>query len=211
MTENPSWRAVAPLHNTVIHTDSALIHVTAIGPVKVTYSTVLALLPGLHARPPKLPSPDSEDVPMPRPVIVPPPEGYDFIFHLGAGRNGALSIEQVGHKSGYGNPGVDGKMAPVIATSTKPREFSAADHFETERIRQNAGGQPSENVGADPDPDSLRGFAEGYECFPEELRTEVDVPGLIEHLKQQGETVSTPSQMVSKGQPHMGPLASHSL
>ncbi|KAF8584822.1 peptidase C15, pyroglutamyl peptidase I-like protein [Ramaria rubella] len=151
--DNPSWRAVKPLHNALIHTDSAIIHVTTVGPIKVTYPAVLSLIPGLHARPPRLPAPDCLDAPILEPIITPPPEGYDFVFHLGAGRNGALSLEQLGHKLGYRNPGVDGKKAPVIAMEAP-----------------------------------VRGFAEGYERFPEELQTEVDVQGVMEHLKQQGET-----------------------
>lgn len=199
MTENLSWLCIAPLHNTLIQTKSATIHVTALGPLKVSYSTILSLVPGLHARPPTLPSPTSEDAPMPEPAVAPLPEGYDFTFHLGAGYNGALSIEQVGHKSGYRNPGVDGKMAPIITKGgdMASREESEADRFERERLRQ---GNPNPNgngtlddqkdTASHAEPEALRGFAEGYECFPEVLRTEVDVPGLMEHLKQQGETVS---------------------
>ncbi|KAF8512421.1 hypothetical protein JB92DRAFT_2928574 [Gautieria morchelliformis] len=194
VTDNPSWRAVVPLHNTLIHTDSATIHVTAIGPLEVTYSTILSVVPGLHARPPQLPPLNSEYAPMPEPVIAPPPEGYDLTFHLGAGRNGALSIEQVGHKTGYRSPGVDGKMAPVVAvTSNRLGQASAAEQFETERLRQGTKG-PNGNaldddvISANAKPEPSHGFAKGYECFPEELRTEVDVPGLIKHLEQQGET-----------------------
>ena len=127
---------------------------------------------------------------MPAPAVPPPPGGYDLILHLGAGRNGALSIEQIGHKSGYQSKDVDGKMAPVVAprTDAHPREISAAERFETDRLRQGAKGDCGDNA----ESESVRGFAEGYACFPEELRTEVDVPGVIAHLKRQGETVSPP-------------------
>jgi hypothetical protein len=50
--------------------------------VPVTYKAVLDSIPGLHARPPRLPETrqrDEEDLP----VIPPPEKGYDFIFHVG--------------------------------------------------------------------------------------------------------------------------------
>ena len=201
ITQNPSWLAVAPLHNTVIKTASASIHITTVGPVRVAYEAVLSLVPGLHARPPRLPSLDSRDIPMPEPAAEPPAEGYDFVFHLGAGNNGKLSIEQVGHKSGYRSPGVDGKLAPVMgAVPVLHATPSVAEQFEAERLRRGTESISDEGEGEDEDsgPDDngatrqRRGFAEGYECFPEELHTEIDVPGVIEHLKQQGETVSPP-------------------
>lgn len=116
-------------------------------------------------------------------MVPPPPDGYDFTFHLGAGPNGALSLEQVGHKSGYRQPDVNGELAPVIGTADakvqEPEQQSVAErqHQTTEAELE------SRNA-------PLRGFGAGYECFPEVLHTEVDVPGLIAHLKQQGETVS---------------------
>jgi pyroglutamyl-peptidase len=138
---NPSWLTVAPLHDTIIETPSASIHVTAVGPLKVAYRPVLSVVADLHARPPRLPNPGSEVLagPPPKgPVVPPPPEGYDFVLHLGQGRQGGLSIVQVGHKSGYLDPGVDGEGAPDISIhNTKfPNAPSPTPQFETSRISQ---------------------------------------------------------------------------
>ncbi|KAF8513021.1 peptidase C15, pyroglutamyl peptidase I-like protein [Hysterangium stoloniferum] len=184
---NPSWACTSPLHNAVLHTPSgATIHITVLGPVRVSYPAVLKLLPGIHARPPRLPTIDETESIFDKPLldVQPPPEdGYDFVFHLGAGMNGAISLEQLGHKTGYSMPGVDGVYAPITKSGGAGgvKTLSEADKFENGRsVGQNVERMPAVFGGS-------RGFADGYEPFPEELRTEVDVAGLIAHLKRQGE------------------------
>jgi pyroglutamyl-peptidase len=152
---------------------------------------VLKLLPGIHARPPRLPTAEEADFIFDEPLLgdeQPPPEkGYDFVLHVGAGSNGAIRFEQLGHKTGYRLPGVDDIFAPVVNSSKagEVKAASEADKFEKERMEPYGREKPTA-------PWELRGFAEGYEAFPEELYTEVDVAGLIAHLKRNGETVCIP-------------------
>ena len=111
----------------------------------------------------------------------PPAEGYDFILHVGAGRPGGLHVERLGHKSGYYNPDVDGKYAPVI-DSTVPAlspDESQADVFEQERLGSK-GKESKKN----------RGFGKEYDEFSEELTTKIDVDSLIQSLNTEGFLVS---------------------
>lgn len=186
---NPSWGCTKPLHNTVIQTQSgAKIHITVLGPVCVAYDTVLKLISLIHARPPRLPITPAEAAeiidpsePMPSPdnFATPPESGYDFILHVGAGRNGAACLEQIGHKSGYFAPDVRGKYAPIIPQSqVSAKSVSEAESFERERLGSNAKLANGKET---------RGFGIGYEVFPEELHTEVDVNAVIAGLKDSGE------------------------
>jgi len=211
--ENPSWLAVKPLHNTVLYTDPPVdaithddhvimtddmedmiphpqpIHITALE-IPVSYQAVLAVTPGLHARPPHLPR--SND---PTHVMPPPPaNGYDFMFHIGVAGRGPLRIEKLSHKNGYRMKDADGQYAPVVHLPKEgPRD--AAEASEVERMEQflglvsspsahgSSGGEGgNENVEIPPN----RGFGKGYENFPEEIHTEIDVPKLINYLKETG-------------------------
>jgi pyroglutamyl-peptidase len=71
------------------------------------YEDVLNIVPGLHLRPPQLP----EDVPD---GTEPPPEGYDFIFHVGAAGRGSLRMEIIGHKYGYNMKDASGAFCAVV-------------------------------------------------------------------------------------------------
>ncbi|TDL21721.1 peptidase C15, pyroglutamyl peptidase I-like protein [Rickenella mellea] len=127
-SKNPSWLAVSPLHNTVLQPEpisapithgaqeilppakgkrpARAIHITALQ-VPVTYSDVLSIVPGVHARPPILPS--STDL-----FPQPPSGGYDFVLHVGVAPSGTLRIERLAHKLGYGLPDADNKMPPDL-------------------------------------------------------------------------------------------------
>lgn len=191
LTTNPSWSCTKPLHNTVIRTSSgAKIHCTALGPLHVSYDAVLKLLPIIYDHPPRLPNPTeateiidpSEPMPAPENFAAPPKSGYDFIFHVGAGSNGAAFLEQIGHKTGYKSPDVDGNYAPHIHDAQpSTKSISEAEKFERERL-----GSAAKHL----DGQVTRGFGTGYENFPEELKTEVDVASVISGLKRSGETVS---------------------
>ncbi|KAI5117224.1 hypothetical protein M0805_008694 [Coniferiporia weirii] len=206
-SENPSWLAVKKLHNIILETQSATvpvtfgsqevlaggenpaegprsIHVTALE-VPVKYSAVLSTVPGLHARPPILP-PLSDARGSRGPP--PPPDGYDFVLHVGAGRKGNLRAEKLGHKLGYSMPDVGGEFAPVVPGGSAPSHgdkagarTEAAEAFERARI----GFEGKGNV--------VRGFGEGYEQFDEDLRTAVDVDELVERLKEIGVEQIEPS------------------
>ncbi|KAI0743936.1 peptidase C15 pyroglutamyl peptidase I-like protein [Daedaleopsis nitida] len=191
--ENPSWLAVKPLHNTVLYSDpptdlqpadqSAMItdemeeflrrpqqiHITTLE-VPVTYQAVLSTVPGLHGRPPVLPRPNDPNFALP----PPPATGYDFIFHIGVAGRGPLRIERLGHKNGYRMKDADGEYAPIVHL---PKD-TAGDTAEAELARM-------EQVVDIPLPPN-RGFGKGYETFPDEISTDVDVPKLIVHLKESG-------------------------
>lgn len=188
---NPSWSCTKPLHNTVIQTQSgAKIYITALGPICVAYDSVLKLVPLIHARPPQLPTPaeateiidPSEPMPPPDNFATPPDSGYDLVLHVGAGSNGAACLEQIGHKSGYSAPDVRQEYAPIIPQNqaSTVKSVSQAELFERKRLGSSAKLADGEQ----------RGFGAGYEVFPEELQTEVDVRSVLAGLKSSGEAVS---------------------
>jgi len=75
----------------------------------MVYSEILSALPGLHMKPPHLPSwVDAETFP-------PPPErGYDFFFHVGGAGRGGLRMEIIGHKFGYNMKDASGSFCAVV-------------------------------------------------------------------------------------------------
>lgn len=81
--------------------------------VPVVYETVLAVVPGMHARPAVLP-PSSN-----RPA---PKGGYDFVLHVGVAGPGSLRLENLARKTGYNLPDAEGQYAPVVITSNNTHE-----------------------------------------------------------------------------------------
>lgn len=172
------------------------IHITVLE-VPVSYQAVLNTVPGLHARPPVLPRPND-----PAFAIPPPPaNGYDFIFHIGVAGRGPLRIERIGHKNGYRMKDADGEYAPIVHLPKDPiRDSADAELERMERMLVGAslpgpsgpeGPGPAEVMEIPPVPN--RGFGKGYENFPDELSTEIDVPKLIVHLKENGIDVRVPA------------------
>jgi len=119
---NPSWLAVKALYNAVLSaekvpqpgggTDGTLgtrqIYVTVLE-VPTVYESVLQTVPGLHEKPPVLPS--TAD-----PAFAPahlPSDGFDFILHVGVAGPGGVSLEKLGHKLGYNKPDAENKYAPI--------------------------------------------------------------------------------------------------
>ncbi|KAH8101496.1 hypothetical protein BXZ70DRAFT_891500 [Cristinia sonorae] len=190
---NPSWLAVRPLHNTILHTESPAvpvthkntivedppasprqIHITTLE-VPVTYDAVLTQIPGLHQSPPVFPTHTDPSFSIP----PPPYKGYDFIMHVGVAGPGPLALEKLAHKSGYLSKDVDDKLAPEMNAQEgekADRELSAAELFEGER----AGGISFTSSAIQ------RGFAEGYETFDEELFTQIDTDELCTYLRSVG-------------------------
>lgn len=203
---NPSWLAVQSLHNTVIHVEVPLepaAHDDPLNPpssipisdptttlreirittlcVPVTYEDVLSTVPGLHARPPVLPPIEN--------ASPPPPSGYDLVLHVGVAGRGPLRIERIGHKFGYNMKDANGCHAPIVRVagdeaSRRPSVPSPAERMERARLGYEIegpidGGEPPK-----------RGFGKGYELFPEEIYTDVDVEKLVHHLKKSGVEVS---------------------
>lgn len=171
---NPSWLAVKPLHDTILTADSLSRvdeHDKAVPlgrPIHVTtlevpteYEYVLNTVPGFHARPPVLPLDNS---------IAPPHDGYDFILHVGVAPPGPLRVERLGHKSGYTKKDASGELAPIIVQSLTEQKESSDDE---------------ESKGP------LRGFAAGYETFPDVLATNIDVDHLVKDLQQSGTAIQT--------------------
>jgi len=150
-----------------------------LGPILVTYPAVLAIVPTIHSVPPFFPP--LSDILHERTTLEPdlplPEDGFDMILHLGAGRNGAVSMETLGHGRGYTARDVQGGLPPLarVAGQTLQGIMSEAERFERERMH-------SQNVD-----DYDGGYGEGYECFPGILETEVDVQGLMTHLGRIGE------------------------
>ncbi|KZP16384.1 peptidase C15, pyroglutamyl peptidase I-like protein [Athelia psychrophila] len=172
--ENPSWLAVRALHNAVLPGQSSKqIHITSYM-VPVSYDTVLAAVPGLHARPPILPSDHNRD------TLPPPPHGYDLIIHVGAGDPGAVTLERCAHKTGYRLPDANGKFAPIVETSPAPGpnpvDISAAERREIQRLRSDDGTAASAAV--------VRGFGPGFEEFDDVLETSLDIDGLVTSLEK---------------------------
>lgn len=178
------------------------IHITALE-VPVSYQAVLSTVPGLHGRPPALPRPSDPSVPIPQP----PPNGFDFIFHVGVAGRGPLRIERLGHKNGYRMKDADGEYAPIVHLPKDPiRDSADAELERMERMLVGAslpgpsgaeGPGPVEVMEIPPVPN--RGFGKGYENFPDELSAEIDVPKLIVHLKENGIDVRVPAAVVFLG------------
>jgi len=210
-SENPSWLAVKPLHNSVLYTqspttpvthngadvlheppastngkhDSQLIHITALE-VPVTYADVLSIVPRLHARPPVLPEViDSPKTTNPTTFFIPPPpEGYDFIFHIGAGLPGDLRVETLAHKTGYKSPDVDGKYAPIIEDAG---EDGSPETDAQRRERERLGiVNDASSLGKLLSKSPTRGFGEGYEHFEDELYSNIKVETLVKELREGG-------------------------
>ncbi|KAI0689748.1 hypothetical protein BC835DRAFT_229128 [Cytidiella melzeri] len=182
------------------------IHITALV-IPMAYQDVLAITPGLHARPPVLPTPAD-------PAFAPtnlPQNGFDLIFHVGVAGRGPLRIERLGHKLNYNMKDVDGQYAPVVQLPKEPappQEPAEAERLEMQKSlsvsASSIDGFPSEPKGlrasmdisnADGEPAVVthhqkhrprRGFGKGYEGFADELYTEIDVTKLINHLKRTG-------------------------
>ncbi|KAF8444519.1 hypothetical protein L210DRAFT_3443730, partial [Boletus edulis BED1] len=199
---NPSWLAVQPLHNAIIHVEVPADSVTHDDPqnppspillsdqtttlreirittinVPVTYEDVLSIAPGLHARPPILPPVEA--------AFPPPPNGYDLVLHVGVAGRGPLRIERVSHKFGYNMKDANGCHAPVVRVAREevirgPSEPSPEERMERARLGYTIEGPID---GAEP---PKRGFGKGYESFPEEIYTDVDVEKLVNHLKTSG-------------------------
>ena len=197
-----------PLHNTVIHVQvpaDPVVHDDSRNPppsdpsdpipdppttreirittvnVSVTYEDVLSIIPGLHSRPPVLPPLGN--------AFPPPPNGYDLVLHVGVAGRGPLRIERVSHKFGYNMKDANGCHAPIVRVAREepirgPTEPSPEERLERARLGY-AIEAPTDGAEA-----PKRGFGKGYESFPEELHTDVDVEKLVNHLKKTGVEVS---------------------
>ena len=143
---------------------------------------MLSTIPGLHTRPPVLPPSLDPSLPLPSP----PPDGYDLFFHVGVSDSPLLQLERVAHKFGYEKKDAAGCLAPLVCVSREEnRQLPEAQRTE---IAPRKEGSLESPVDANETP--KRGFGKGYESFAEELYTDLDVEGLVHHLKKCGIEVS---------------------
>ena len=167
------------------------IHITSLH-VPVTYPAVLDIVPKLHARPPILPHTD----PLFR-HSRPPQDGYDLVIHVGVGRSGGLRVEKRARRWGYWGADADDGLCPIGRDSERDsserdsvqkkdgEDGGDAEDFERERL-------DDEGETADNGNDAMRrGFGDAYAEFEDELKTTVNVDGLVDALRSSGFEVSS--------------------
>ncbi|KAH9839559.1 peptidase C15 pyroglutamyl peptidase I-like protein [Rhodofomes roseus] len=204
--ENPSWLAVRPFHNAILYTEAQPvihddddefaiitdemqdvemtpqpIHITC-AQIPMNFQGVLATVPGLHARPPILPP-----IVDPTMVMPPPPEnGYDFMLHVALAGRGPLRFEKLAHKHGYAMRDCEGQYAPAVPKEgpTVTPEASEIERMELHLQGVMSSAAPVEGHGDGPEIPPNRGFSKGYENFPEEIHTEIDVARLVLYMKE---------------------------
>ena len=106
-----------------------------------------------------------------------PPDGFDFILHVGVSGAGPMRVEKRGRKVGYDRPDALGKLCPTVGAPSLGQEQTSSLVGKLVRGLTGARDAP------------VRGFGEGYEDFPNELFTEIDSEGLIQYLKETGFSV----------------------
>jgi pyroglutamyl-peptidase len=108
------------------------------------------------------------------------------VLHVGVAGYGSLQLEELGHKFGYYGEDADGQLAPTISSRlTTDISTSKADtRYEVEHteVKSPPSQYPGNNIGGVP----IHGFAEGYESFPEELSTSLDLQNLMQLVKLSG-------------------------
>ncbi|CAE6466067.1 hypothetical protein ACGC1H_006138 [Rhizoctonia solani] len=92
---------------------------------------------------------------------------YDVIIHAGVrSKMEGLAVERLAHKTGYNKPDAEDRLCDAI--DMKPNTDDGGAEIE-------------------------RGFGRGFEQFGEELETNVDVDGIVKHLKSKGLEHTSPS------------------
>jgi pyroglutamyl-peptidase len=169
------------------------IHISALQ-VPPTYDAALESVTGLHARPPMIPPTNP-----PSAIVAPPPEnGYDFIFHIGLAGRGPFRIERLAHKSGYRLKDSSCKHAPIIEFLHEPSALEPSQGEMLEQMRLTSASMAMVGHASPIDPavdQPVRGFGKGYESFPEDLHTTIDVEHLVYAMKEQGVEVGSPSSL----------------
>ena len=166
---NQSWAAVEPLQNTIIPIDplskpvaegGRSLSVDAQSQFRVIHISALQIPVSYEAVLDIVPGLHARPPLWPKSDTPSPPlpdRAYDFIFHVGVADSGPLRVERLGHKSGYYWADVDGKLAQIIQTG-------------------------DDDVAEPPN----RGFGPGYEAFPDNLATDIDVTKLEQDMKRSG-------------------------
>ena len=89
ITVNPSFAAVKPLTDTVHATPSGhKVHFST-QEIAVSYDDVTNVVPTLHD------------------------QGYQYIIHLGVGKNGFITLERRAHSGGYYGKDINGLQGPL--------------------------------------------------------------------------------------------------
>jgi hypothetical protein len=132
-------------------------------------------------------------------TIAPPPEnGYDFIFHIGLAGRGPFRIERLAHKTGYRMKDSSYKHAPIIEFLPEPSALEPSQGEMLEQMRLTSASMAIVGHASPIDPavdQPVRGFGKGYETFPEDLHTTIDVELLVHAMKEQGVEVGSPSSL----------------
>lgn len=170
------------------------IHISALQ-IPPTYNAALESVAGLHARPPIIPPTNP-----PTTTVAPPPEnGYDFIFHIGLAGRGPFRIERLAHKSGYRLKDSSCQYAPSIEFLPEPSALEPSQGEMLEQMRISSASAMAIVGHASPIDTAVdhpvRGFGKGYESFPEDLHTTIDVEHLVHVMKEQGVEVGSLSTL----------------
>ncbi|SNX83591.1 uncharacterized protein MEPE_02298 [Melanopsichium pennsylvanicum] len=213
VADNPSWLAVKTLDNSVLslHTPPSLDASSSSAStdpergvrariqtlqMPVHYGSVLDLVPRIHGTTPSCPEAkfwhDSRLDPHKGGQegqhypggysIEHPSSGFDIVIHVGVGRGGSLRCETQAHKSGYAKPDANGEFAPLLP-KLSPTQLSS-EGILAKHLDKNG---------------RLRGFDVGYEEFSTVENTAIDVPQLVNWLKERGMQDREVEQSVDPG------------
>lgn len=98
-------------------------------------------------------------------------------------------MEHVGHKFGYNMKDSTGALAPIVRVSREENnQPPEVQRMEFARLRDYTIESPVDGTDM-----PKRGFGKGYESFPEDISTDIDVEKLVHHLKKCGVEVSNSS------------------
>ncbi|KAK7691531.1 hypothetical protein QCA50_004930 [Cerrena zonata] len=200
LSTTPEFNPGPESSNPVSTSGAAVAHIQCIQ-VPVHYGSILDIVPRLHgSKKPYSPHAEKwfdercddtglageEGKHYPNGYRIEHPEdGFDVIIHVGVGKTGALRVETLGHKVGYKHEDAREDLAPEviqanIAADSDTNGKGLSDDYSQIEYDPSVANEELFKDG------KLRGFGEGYEAFHLEERTTVNVPDIVERLKQQG-------------------------
>ncbi|PPR00502.1 hypothetical protein CVT24_005525 [Panaeolus cyanescens] len=196
----------------IFSTEPRPIHITCLR-IPVVYESVLEIVPGLHARPPNIPTELFAELGLPVPEPI--PQAFDFMFHIGVAGRGPLRMERLGHKFGYHMKDASGRYAQVVKVQSKDfsrqnagipgvappipgspggMSASASNNWQSGSLHGSLTQGPNFGEGGvtfgegsgDIFARPTRGFGLPYDAFPDEITTDIDVTRLVYDLKKNG-------------------------
>lgn len=138
------------------------VHITTLQ-IPMSYQSVLSTVPGLHSKNPTVPYPTDD----PSYVIPPPPpQGYDFIFHVAVAGRGPLRLEKVSHKLNFRMKDAEGQYAPIVIPPPKDQSdedmmdvVTAGFHSISGNYTSHIGDESHDHSGLPPGVQTLAGGA----------------------------------------------------